>query len=370
MTARSTPRSTQSLRVYRAEHFRVANGANLGDAISFAEDVALDDIYRLSPIATEVTLRVVARPDGPFSIVAGSEVGREGADLHLDCAITLMSGDGQTTEAIVLVETDAEDNARAMYLLPLAAVMPRLDYALVGIDTEGALATFAQMACVSFTRGTLITLASGAQAPVEDLRVGDMVLTRDDGPQAIRWIGQRTTRAVGGFAPVEIKAGVLNKSNDLIVSPDHRLFIYQRRDELGAGRAEVLVRARHLVNGDTIRMLSGGFVDYFQMLFDHHQIIFVEGIAAMIERPAAVWRRPWHSTGIGEDVIHRSVAIQPDSADRGTVIKQVVRPPGRCGPVAPEPAPHRCGPSYQIHRREPGPCCQKPGGRAWRAGAG
>ncbi|MHA6325627.1 Hint domain-containing protein [Roseivivax sp. CAU 1753] len=280
MNTSGSPRSTQSLTVYRAEHFRVANGANLGDAVSFAEDLALDDIYRLSPIAGEAQLRVVARPGGPFSIVAGSDVGRDGADLHLDCALTLMSGDGQTTQAIVLVETDRDGDVRSLYLLPLAPLEPRLDYALVGIDTEGALATFAQLACVSFTRGTLITLASGEQCPVEALKVGDRVLTRDDGPQAIRWIGQRTTRAVGGFAPVVIRAGALNNINDLIVSPDHRLFIYQRRDELGAGRAEILVRARHLVNGDSIRMLSGGFVDYFQMLFDHHQIIFAEGIAA------------------------------------------------------------------------------------------
>ncbi len=150
----------------------------------------------------------------------------------------------------------------------------------MGVDTEGALATFAQLACVSFTRGTLITLASGEQRPVEDLEVGDKVLTRDDGPQEVRWIGQRTTLAVGGFAPIAIRAGTLNNINYLVVSPDDRLFIYQRRDELGAGRAELLVRARHLVNGDSIRQLTGGFVEYYQMLFDHHQIIYAEGIAA------------------------------------------------------------------------------------------
>ncbi|SIS70765.1 Hint domain-containing protein [Roseivivax lentus] len=274
------PRSTQTLGVYRAEHFRVVNGANLGDPVSFADELMLDDLYRLSPVAAEVQLRVLARADAPFSIVAGSELGRAGADLHLDCAITLMSGDGQTHEAIILVETDAEGLAQELYLLPLAPLTPRLDYALVGIDTEGVLARFAQLACVSFTRGTLITLASGAQCPVEELQVGDRVLTRDDGPQAVRWIGQRTTRATGGFAPVQIRAGALNNTNDLVVSPDHRLFIYQREDALGTGRAEVLVRARHLVNGDTIRRLSGGFVDYYQMLFDQHEIIYAEGIAA------------------------------------------------------------------------------------------
>jgi hypothetical protein len=85
---------------------------------------------------------------------------------------------------------------------------------------------------------------------------------------------------MGEFAPIKITAGTLNNTADLLVSPDHRLFIYQRTEELGACRAELLVKARHLVNGDTVRVSEGGFVDYFQLLFDSHQIIYAEGIAA------------------------------------------------------------------------------------------
>jgi hypothetical protein len=50
---------------------------------------------------------------------------------------------------------------------------------------------------VRFARGTNITLASGAQIPIEDLKVGDRVLTRDAGPQQIRWIGNTTLRPSG-----------------------------------------------------------------------------------------------------------------------------------------------------------------------------
>ncbi len=275
-----TARAKQSLQVYRADALRVINGANLGDPVSFAEELVLDDVYRLSPVAVLKPLGVVTGSAPPFRISDTSPQGEPGADLHLDCCLTFMSGDGHTTEALVLVETDAESDVAQVYLLPLAPMDAQTDYVLVGIDSEGALQRYAQVACVSFTAGTMITLANGAQKPVEDLAVGDRILTRDDGPQPIRWIGQQTVRAVGAFAPICIREGVLNNTRDLLVSPDHRLFIYQRRDHLGAGRAELLVRARHLVNGDTVARRAGGFVDYYQMLFDTHQIIYAEGIAA------------------------------------------------------------------------------------------
>lgn len=273
-------RAQQSLQVYRADAVRVINGANLGDPISFAQELVPDDVYRLSPLAALRPLGVVTGATPPFRISDTSTLGDPGADLHLDCCVTFMSGDGHTTEALVLVETDGQGDVAQIYLMPLAPMTPKADYVLVGADSDGALQRYAQVACVSFTAGTMITLANGAQKPVEDLAVGDRILTRDDGPQPIRWIGQQTVRAVGAFAPICIREGVLNNTRDLLVSPDHRLFIYQRRDHLGAGRSELLVRARHLVNGDTVARRAGGFVDYYQMLFDTHQIIYAEGIAA------------------------------------------------------------------------------------------
>ena len=178
----------------------------------------------------------------------------------------MMAGTGQTTEILILVEVDDAGCVAEVYILPLAELTPRMGYALVGIDRENARRKFAEVGCVSFSRGTHITMVSGEQRPIEELRVGDIVLTRDDGPQKVRWIGQSTVRAVGEFAPIRIRAGTLHNENDLLVSPDHRLFIYQRSDALGAGRNEVLVRARHLVNGDSVVQEDGGFVDYFQLL--------------------------------------------------------------------------------------------------------
>ncbi|MEO9573897.1 MAG: Hint domain-containing protein [Tateyamaria sp.] len=271
---------TQNLPVFRAEDFCVRQGANLSDPLSHADDLMLDDVYALHGGANPQRLTLHATAAAHLHVAADSELGQTGAQVHLDCALTLMSPDGQITDAIVLVETDADGDIAQIYLLPLARLSARAPYALVGTDRFDAAAKFAQMTCARFTRGTHITLASGAQKPIEALAVGDRILTRNDGAQPVRWVGQSTVRAVGDFAPICIRAGALNNDRDLIVSPDHRLFIYQRKDRLGAGRSELLVKARHLVNGESVIVQDGGFVDYFELLFDSHQIIYAEGIAA------------------------------------------------------------------------------------------
>ena len=270
----------QSVPVYSAEEFLVIDGANIDDTLSFAAEVMLDDVYELHASAVRRRLSLHGRSDGSYVISGDTQVGAPSARVIVDSCLTVMTTDGSTLELLLLVELDPEDHVANIHVLPLAPLTAIGHYRLVGIEIENAARKLAQVACVSFSRGTNITMSSGAQKPIEDLQIGDKILTRDDGGQVIRWIGQHTVRAVGDFAPIVIKAGTLNNTNDLMLSPDHRLFIYQRRDALGAGRSEVLVKARHLVNGDTVTQQDGGFIDYFQLLFDQHQIIYAEGIAA------------------------------------------------------------------------------------------
>ena len=272
-----SPDTAMTLAVHDGGQLRAVAGVAEGDPISFAAELVMDDVYRLdggarrrplalAPVETEPGTFVVARPEGARTV-------------HLDSCLTFMAPGGSTLDVLLFVEVD-DGAVAAIHLLPLATLAPEVDYRLVGIDRETGPARLAEVACVSFTRGTRITLANGEQRPIEALQVGDRVLTRDDGAQPVRWMGRRTVRAVGDVAPVTIRAGALNNENDLVVSPDHRVLVYQRRDRLGAGRSEVLVKVRHLINGDTVVQQEGGFVEYFQLIFDEHQIIYAEGIAA------------------------------------------------------------------------------------------
>lgn len=298
--SQETP-TTQSLQVYLARDFVCSDGVAEGDPISFADELVMDDVYMLDFRARRERLSIILG-DGPrsFTVSADSAAGGVGRQVHLDSCVTLMAPDSTTCEILILVEVE-DGGVEEVYLLPLVPLTTETEYRLVGFDRDAAALRFAEVACVSFCRGTHITMASGEQRRIEDLQTGDKVLTRDDGPQAIRWIGQTTLRAVGEFAPIVIRKGVLHNENDLRLSPDHRIFVYQRQDRLGAGRAEVLVKVRHLINGSTVIQEDGGFMEYYQLLFDQHEIIYAEGIAAeslLIDQRT----RP---------------ALPPDAAERG-----------------------------------------------------
>lgn len=148
---------------------------------------------------------------------------------------------------------------------------------------------------VCVTRGTMIDTDRGP-VPVERLAPGDRVHTLDSRSQPVRWIGSRSvTRrdllADASLRPIRIAAGALGAGRpvrDLVVSPQHRVLISDRRAQLLFGEAEVLVPAKALVNGSTIcveRRLRP--VEYFHILFERHEIIFTEGAATESFYPAA-----------------------------------------------------------------------------------
>ncbi|MBE9476583.1 MAG: Hint domain-containing protein [Proteobacteria bacterium] len=140
---------------------------------------------------------------------------------------------------------------------------------------------------VCFTRGTWIATDAG-EKKIEDLAVGDMVVTKDNGLQELRWIGSRKVPAAGKLAPVMIKAGAMANNHDLLVSPQHRMVVEGWKPELLFGEREVLAAAKHLINNDTIYVQTGGDVEYFHMLFDTHQIVFANGAASESFHPGEV----------------------------------------------------------------------------------
>jgi hypothetical protein len=244
-----------------------------GETISFADELVLDDIFQLRPKSLNKLLSLIVDQD------AMRLDDESGLPVHLDSCLTFMDAAGGTHEAIILVAVEA-GAAAEIYVLPLGDIRPRVDYRLVGIARHTATLRFADAATGSFAKGTRISLSGGRICPIEDLRQGDEILTRDAGPQPLRKIIRSTLRATGSFAPVVIAKGALNNDGPLVIRADHRLFIDQRGDHIGVGRSEVLIKAHDLVDGKKITRRTGGFVDYYQLVFDDHHIIYAEVIAA------------------------------------------------------------------------------------------
>jgi Ca2+-binding RTX toxin-like protein len=153
---------------------------------------------------------------------------------------------------------------------------------------DGSVLTFQNIENITyvpcFTEATLIKTRRG-EVPAAQLRLGDMVLTRNHGYQPIRWIGTRRLdaaqlRANPALNPVVIRAGALGfnaPERDLTVSPQHRMLIGGGRAQLWFGEDEVFVAAHHLDCLDGVEQIRPDAVTYVHVMFDTHQIISGDG---------------------------------------------------------------------------------------------
>lgn len=136
-----------------------------------------------------------------------------------------------------------------------------------------------------FTRGTVIKTLNG-EVPIENLKVGDMVLTMDQGYQPLRWIGSRRVDASELAAnpklyPVQIPKGAMGchlPERDLLVSRQHRMLVRSPIAQRMFDTQEVLIAAIKLCAMPSIHEdTTVSEVEYFHMLFDDHQVVYANG---------------------------------------------------------------------------------------------
>jgi hypothetical protein len=129
-----------------------------------------------------------------------------------------------------------------------------------------------------FLRGTRI-LTDRGDRPIEDLQIGDRVVTRDGRSKPIRWVARRryvrqpSTRWPQDIAPVRIARGAFAPDlphADLFIAGAHALY-YD-----GA-----LINVEDLVNGTTVALDSAGErleLEYFHIHLAEHDVILAEGV--------------------------------------------------------------------------------------------
>ncbi len=128
-----------------------------------------------------------------------------------------------------------------------------------------------------FCRGTQIATSTGQRA-VEELGIGDRVLTVSGSLHAIKWIGRRKYEVdsflhTRDILPVLIRKGAILDGvpqRDVRVSRKHALFL-----------DGILIPAELLVNGASIREVEHiGELTYFHIELEAHDILLAEGMAA------------------------------------------------------------------------------------------
>ena len=170
-----------------------------------------------------------------------------------------------------------------------------------------------------FTPGTLIATDLG-QRPVETLRKGDKVVTRDNGLRRIHWVGSR------GFGyqelvtedkikPVLVRAGAFGEDcprRDMVVSPHHRFLVGGTYSPLVYETDEALVSARHLIDNKKIVPANMLGVTYLHILCARHEVILANG----------VWTESFHPDdtimkGLGRHQRTEILSLFPEIATQG-----------------------------------------------------
>jgi len=148
---------------------------------------------------------------------------------------------------------------------------------------------------ICFTPGTMIRTPAGA-VPVEMLREGARVLTRDNGPQPVLWTGARRMtgarlHAMPWLRPIRIRSGAFGLARpdaELLVSPEHRMLVRGAAARALFNSDEVLVAAGDLIRDDgaIARDTVLREVTYIHLLLPSHQILWANGVETESFHPA------------------------------------------------------------------------------------
>ncbi len=246
-------------------------GAVTRDVDITDDDTKLQDGYRevtgteMSELTNDVTVDGVTYP-------AGSSVEAEYSLITNDVpAITL---------TIVRIGTGTSNSGENVLVIASEPLTPGSSYSFVG-ETDGP---FMFYSSICFAQGTEIQCVGGGVF-VEDLAIGDQVITRAAGPQSIRWIGKRRFSKSDlllhpDLRPVVVCAGALGENlptKDLVVSPQHRIFLSDWRAEYLFGAADILVPAKAMINDQTIRRGPVQDIYYYHILLDSHEVVLANG---------------------------------------------------------------------------------------------
>jgi hypothetical protein len=228
-----------------------------------------DHFYQVNQLTGEITYSYRPSSDPPFSIL----------NMPTGDGDTILIQFGTQTQGFEFAGTDDRNNVffdRGFFYFTNDAynvgdIIPNYPADLASRDTGPYVACFLSDTVISTPDGQIL---------VQDLVIGDRVLTAYGRSVPVKWIGRQSVMTLfaqaESRAPICIKAEALGPNipaRDLKLTADHALLI-----------DGVLVQAGALVNGVTIRRMSpvetGPVYTVFHIETEGHQIILAEGCPA------------------------------------------------------------------------------------------
>lgn len=201
---------------------------------------------------------------------------------HIEAVFQLQTADLPAIELLVgRIGAGAGAPERNALVFSEAQLFPGQSYELSGCMASAPI----RHDVICFAAGTMIDTPRGP-LPVETLRAGDKVLTRDAGALPVLWAGCRRLsandlRIAPRLAPVRIRAGAFGPcqpETDLLVSPQHHVALSSRGS---AAQPDLLVPARALCDGKDVTIDPGRTgITYCHLLLDSHHLVCANGLWA------------------------------------------------------------------------------------------
>ncbi len=195
--------------------------------------------------------------------------------------------DGHQSYSVTIIEVPDTGARLLMFVGEVPPVNRDLWVVRTQVDrTAVAAGQRAAGGVICFTPGTRIMTPDGA-VKIEELQPGDLIQTKDNGPQEIMWTGHRRMTGARLYAmphlrPVRFRAGAMGfgrPEDDLLVSPQHRMLIRGAAARALFNTDEVLVAAEDLINDTSVMVdFAAREVTYVHILLERHNILWANGM--------------------------------------------------------------------------------------------
>lgn len=287
--------SQKTIYVYDDAALRVVEGDRadlIGKSIASASEMINHGVFEFGAgyPNTEVTLEDTSRYQNIFMDEASSQ------HRIIDGGGLINSGQGVQAESRFTVRALDEYGNMTGPEIKITVLSTTTQYEIWGFGATAPLKAGTEYRMLSknvygdtyysdfaacFTRGAMV-MCDGGERPIETVRPGMRIQTRDNGWREVRWIGckrlsAQELRERPELRPVRIPAGAPGlgaPAKDIVFSPNHRILVQSHWCDLNFSEGEMFCAAKHLYPA----MLPRHGVEYWHVMFEDHEVIHVDGM--------------------------------------------------------------------------------------------